>query len=151
MTATTPVPTITHGPPRVPRERARPPLGVVVACAAWYVLGALLVTTGLGAWDPLSSGEGAGYLGGEVVSGAVGAAPTALPLLAGVAVLLLAGLLWLGLGFAAYGLGALGALAVVGTATTGSWAALVAAACLLGGTAPLVGPASYDFLRGRAR
>lgn len=140
----------------VPGTGARParyPWQLVVAGVAWLILGVMLVfagTVGGNGGLPASDGESLdqldGLLGDSVVGGSSGSPWSFALLLLGIFALILAGMLFLGQGWARHLLAALGGIAVVVLALSARWEAFPAMALLVMGTVPLLAPSAHRYL-----
>ncbi len=137
------------------QEESEPrfPWQVMLATAAWVVLGVLSVVTAVGAGggssggaDQASVAQISGSLGSSAVGGSQNAGHPVLTLILGLAVLLFALLLMLGQGWARWVLLVLGIVAVIMFAMGGRWETLVAMAVLVVGTVPLLSRSATRYL-----
>ncbi|MEN8674043.1 hypothetical protein [Nocardioides sp.] len=130
-------------PPRTPLPG--PPIGVLVASGAWFVVGAVALFQGVGRRAETPSGLG----NGDRVGASSGVPGGILLIVAGVVVLLLTVVLVLGVGYAIYPLVVLGLGVVLGLAAYGSWGVVPVMSLLVLGTVPLATARSYAYVTAR--
>lgn len=128
------------------------PWQLALAGVAWLLLGAVLAFAGVGggggsaASDQASLEQIGGVAGEGVVAGAGGTPTNILLLLLGIVVLIVAGMLLLGQGWARYVLYGLGLVAVIGLAAAGRWETFLAMGLLVLGSVPLLAPRAHRYL-----
>ena len=122
-----------------------------VAAALWLVLGAVLLGAGTGggtgsAADPQQVDAITGGLGADTVAATAQHVPGTWWVVLGGAVLVLAGMLAIGQGWARYGLMVLGVLATATFVAAAAWEVFVALAVVVIASTLLLAPRAHRFL-----
>ncbi len=125
-------------------EPRRPTGWLILLGCGWYVAAWTLVFVALDA-DRVVDSRG-GFLGGDIVASGVGQRAAVVPMLLGLVIVVLAGSVLLGMGWALVPLVLAGTMEVLGLALVGSWLTVPAMVAVVMGSIPAVLPVVHDYL-----